>query len=67
MLVTKCQAKFYILLRWTEMNKLAYLALYFAIALACEKYCNGHGTCGAKDKCECYMGWGGSDCSLSIN
>lgn len=48
------------------MNKLAYLALYFAISLACEKYCSGHGTCGAKDKCECYMGWGGADCSLSI-
>lgn len=38
-----------------------------AAALACENYCNGHGTCGADDRCMCYPGWGGSDCNQSIS
>lgn len=49
------------------MNKsIVILSVLFAIALGCNNYCNGHGTCGAKDRCDCYPGWGGSDCSLSI-
>lgn len=38
-----------------------------AVTLACENYCNGHGTCGGDDRCMCYPGWGGSDCNQSIS
>lgn len=37
---------------------------------ACPNLCNGHGSCGANDKCTCYNGpngekaWTGHDCSL---
>lgn len=41
-------------------------AVCLVVALACNNLCNGHGICGSKDRCDCYPGWGGSDCSLSI-
>lgn len=42
------------------------LCYIFIITYACQNMCNGHGDCAKKDKCECYPGWGGADCSLSI-
>ncbi len=46
------------------LSLLAYIRGY------CQKNCNGHGTCEANDKCNCYNGpdgtaaWTGADCSL---
>lgn len=47
-------------------TKVLILTFLFGISLACNNFCNGHGSCGTLDKCECYPGWGGADCSLSI-
>lgn len=35
-----------------------------AVALsACANHCSGHGTCGANDKCSCFIRFTGEDCS----
>ena len=59
-----------------KMNKINVLLLLFTILCLsfnvfgyCEKDCNGHGTCEARDKCSCYKGrdgyplYTGNDCS----
>lgn len=49
--------------------KTRYLVVTLLLVLgvyACNEFCNGHGTCEANDKCQCYFGWGGADCSLRI-
>lgn len=48
------------------MIKWVLFSLLILSSLECENYCSGHGTCGTKDVCTCFMGWGGNDCSLSI-
>lgn len=48
-----------------------WLAALLKVCLAyCERDCNGHGSCEARDKCSCFKGrdgyplYTGNDCSL---
>lgn len=52
------------------MQILFFLALLFVVSQAlCPNGCSGHGSCGANDKCECYVNslndpaWTYPDCS----
>lgn len=50
------------------MKSLAIFVTCLAVVcIACNNYCNGHGECEKNDRCACYLGWGGADCSLSIS
>jgi len=43
------------------------LAAMMAVAVAdCPSGCSGHGTCGARDACDCYDNWMGGDCSQRV-
>lgn len=42
------------------------ILILIGVIRCCNNMCNGHGECLKRDKCECYPGWGGADCSLSI-
>ena len=33
---------------------------------ACPNLCNGHGDCGANDRCTCFKNWQGADCSERV-
>lgn len=41
------------------------IALGYASA-TCPNLCNGHGTCGESDRCECFGNWRGADCSERV-
>lgn len=36
------------------------------VAATCPNLCNGHGTCGASDRCTCHANWKGADCSERV-
>lgn len=38
-------------------------ALLAAAAAHCPNMCSGHGTCVGVNRCSCFTGWGGGDCS----
>lgn len=42
------------------------IPLLLVSILACTNYCNAHGTCEKGDRCACFPGWGGADCSERI-
>lgn len=37
-----------------------------AALAACANQCNGHGTCNNEDRCDCYEGYTGNDCSYRV-
>lgn len=47
--------------------KLIFVVLIgLTLTFCCENGCSGHGECGNGDKCDCFPGWGGNNCNLSI-
>jgi hypothetical protein len=51
------------------MKLLAIASLAIALGYAaatCPNLCNGHGTCGASDRCTCFGNWQGADCSERV-
>lgn len=48
------------------LSKLLITFFIVELVISCNNLCNRHGICSTNDKCVCYPGWGGADCSLSI-
>lgn len=42
------------------------LIINLVYSAGCPNDCNSHGLCGPLGECECYYGYDGFDCSLSI-
>lgn len=42
---------------------LSFFAFFGSAAAVCPNACNGHGSCGRFDRCDCYAGFTGGDCA----
>jgi len=44
----------------------AFIAGIATVSATCPNLCNGHGNCGASDRCTCFANWQGADCSERV-
>lgn len=52
--------------RFNIMKLIFVVLIGLTLTFCCENGCSGHGECGNGDKCDCFPGWGGNNCNLSI-